>query len=108
MASEPDTAKVSVRLPNGERIIRRFRANDKIEVWSFGCRFFLLVNIETTFLSSVKALYDFVESKDLDPLELDAEVVIVNSYPRKTLDDRQQTIRDACLFPSGTVIVEES
>ncbi|KAJ3298243.1 hypothetical protein HK104_010951 [Borealophlyctis nickersoniae] len=83
-ASETDLAKLSIRFPNGERRVRRFRATDKIQL-----------------------LYDYVESSDLSPLDLEAEFVVVNTYPRKMYTDLSITIQEAGLMPSASIIVEE-
>ncbi|KAJ3107155.1 FAS-associated factor 2 [Phlyctochytrium bullatum] len=83
-ASAKDVAKVSIRLPSGERIVRRFLADDKLEI-----------------------LYDFIESLDLSPIPIEADVIAVNTYPRKTLLDRSQSLREAGLFPNASLIIEE-
>ncbi|KAI9355076.1 ubiquitin-related domain-containing protein [Zopfochytrium polystomum] len=83
-ATEPELARIGIRLPSGSRIIRRFRASDKVE-----------------------ALYDFVESLDLDPIPIASDIVIAKSFPRKVLSDRYATMRESGLFPNETVVVEE-
>ena len=63
--------------------------------------------IEFFLLLLFKVLYDFIESHDLSPLDEDAEIVVVNTYPRKELASRTVTITEAGLYPSASVIVEE-
>ncbi|KAI8913512.1 thioredoxin-like protein, partial [Gorgonomyces haynaldii] len=77
-----DICKISIRLPSGERLIRKFRADD-----------------------AVSKLYDFVESKDLSPLDLMAEIVIVNTYPRKEIP-RETRFKDCGLYPNASVVVD--
>ncbi|KAJ3310768.1 FAS-associated factor 2 [Boothiomyces sp. JEL0838] len=88
LPSEPEqkdnVANLSVRLPNGSRLTRRFDADSKI-----------------------KQLHDFIESNDLDPIDLLSEFVIVNTYPRKEYTDLNITFKEAGLYPSAAVIVEE-
>ncbi|KAJ3288561.1 FAS-associated factor 2 [Rhizoclosmatium sp. JEL0117] len=89
MAPEPETgeiAKIGIRLPNGERLTRRFRA------------------VENT----VQDLYDFVEAQDLTPIDLESEFEVINTYPRRVLLDKTQTIKDAGLYPNSSVMVEEA
>ncbi|KAJ3214026.1 hypothetical protein HDU67_002170 [Dinochytrium kinnereticum] len=89
LAPEPpltvkEVAKISLRLPSGERVIRRFLADEKLEI-----------------------LYNFIESLDLSPLSIEADIVAVNTYPRKVLLDLSQTLREAGLYPNASLIVEE-
>ncbi|KAJ3268694.1 FAS-associated factor 2 [Terramyces sp. JEL0728] len=88
LPSEPEqkdnVANLSIRLPNGTRLTRRFDAETKI-----------------------KNLHDFIESNDLEPIDLLSEFVIVNTYPRKEYTDLNLTFKDAGLYPSAAVIVEE-
>lgn len=81
--STPPTTKISVRLPNGSRIIRSFLPTDSLLV-----------------------LYDFVEAQDLAPLDLEAEFNIYNTFPRKVADARL-SFKEAGLVPNASVIVEE-
>ncbi|KAJ3412089.1 FAS-associated factor 2 [Chytridiales sp. JEL 0842] len=81
---EEGITKLSIRLPSGERILRRFKETDKLEL-----------------------LYNFVESHDLSPLDLEADFVIVNTYPRKVLVDQSLTLKEAGLCPSASIVVEE-
>jgi hypothetical protein len=39
-AGQVEVAKLSIRLPNGERILRRFKASDKMEVNSYSAGVF--------------------------------------------------------------------
>ncbi|TPX69269.1 hypothetical protein SpCBS45565_g02606 [Spizellomyces sp. 'palustris'] len=83
-ASESELSKLSIRLPSGERVVRRFRADD-----------------------TMQNLYDFVETRDLLPLELDVDFVIVNTYPRKVYVNMEETLRNAGLVPNASLVVEE-
>ncbi len=77
-------AKMSIRLPNGDRYIRKFDAN-----------------------APLQQLYDFVESNDLQPIDILAEIVVVNTYPRREYRDKTISFEDAGLYPNASVIVEE-
>jgi FAS-associated factor 2 len=55
----------------------------------------------------IQLLYDFVESNDLEPIDLLEEVVVVNTYPRKEYRDKSISFETAGLYPTATVIVEE-
>jgi len=81
---ECETAQLSIRFPDGSRVIRSFRADDKLQV-----------------------VYDFVESRDLDPLDILSEIVLVNTFPRKEYLDKEQTLEALGLCPSTSLIVEE-
>jgi len=81
---ECETAQLSIRFPDGSRVIRSFRADDKLQV-----------------------VYDFVESKDLDPLDILSEIILVNTFPRKEYLDKDQTLEALGLCPSSSLIVEE-
>jgi len=81
---ECETAQLSIRFSDGSRVIRSFRADDKLQ-----------------------AVYDFVESKDLDPLDILSDIVLVNTFPRKEYFDKNVTLKDLGLCPSTSLIVEE-
>ncbi|KAJ3102579.1 hypothetical protein HDU97_000448 [Phlyctochytrium planicorne] len=83
-ANAKEVAKVSIRLPSGERVIRRFLADETIQ-----------------------NLYNFIESLDLSPISVEADIVAVNAYPRKVFLDLTQTLREAGVYPSASLIVEE-
>ncbi|KAI8900289.1 hypothetical protein BC833DRAFT_582547 [Globomyces pollinis-pini] len=83
-ANTPNITKLNIRLPNGDRLIRIFDAD-----------------------TDIQNLYDFVESQDLEPIDLLSEFVIVNTYPRRQYDEKNVTFRQAGLFPNATVVVEE-
>ena len=83
-ADDETVTKVSMRLPNGTRLIRKFKAEDPVQ-----------------------ALADFIEAQDLAPIPIESEVDIVNTYPRKILSDYSQTLKDAGLYPNGAIIIEE-
>ncbi|TPX32965.1 hypothetical protein SmJEL517_g03990 [Synchytrium microbalum] len=82
--NEPVQAKINVRLPNGERVLRRFRGTDKIE-----------------------ALFAFIGAKDLAPIPPEADFVLASTYPRRLYTDGQQTIQEAGLVPNASLVVEE-
>ncbi|KAJ3325761.1 FAS-associated factor 2 [Boothiomyces sp. JEL0866] len=88
LPNEPEqkdyVANLSIRLPNGSRLTRRFEADSKI-----------------------KTLHDFIESNDLEPIDILSEFVIVNTYPRREYTDLNLTFKEAGLYPSAAVIVEE-
>ncbi|KAI8904554.1 ubiquitin-related domain-containing protein [Entophlyctis helioformis] len=81
---EPDLAKLGIRLPNGQRLIRRFRADDTVQL-----------------------LCDFIETHDLSPLDLETDFVVVTPFPRKVFRDMSQTLRAAGLYPNASIVVEE-
>ncbi|KAH6590320.1 hypothetical protein BASA61_005316 [Batrachochytrium salamandrivorans] len=81
---EPNTTRLSIRLPSGERIIRRFKADDVVQL-----------------------LWDFIETHDLQPLDLATEFVIVSPYPRRVYRDMTMTLQEAGMLPSASVVVEE-
>ena len=78
-----DVARIGIRLPNGQRLVRRFHADD-----------------------AVQSLWNFIETHDLSPLPLDADFIIVNPYPRKEYLDMTVSLREANLVPSASVVVE--
>ncbi|KAJ3110174.1 hypothetical protein HK100_003130 [Physocladia obscura] len=80
-----DIAKVGIRLPNGDRLVRRFKAT----------------------VATVQDLYNFIEAQDLSPIDLETDFDVINTYPRKVLTDKMQTIKEAGLSPSSSVMVEE-
>ncbi|ORX68863.1 UBX-domain-containing protein [Anaeromyces robustus] len=81
---ECETAQLSIRFPDGSRVIRSFRADDKLQI-----------------------VYDFVESKDLGPLDILSEIILVNTFPRKEYTEKDQTLESLGLCPSSSLIVEE-
>ncbi|KAI8904650.1 ubiquitin-related domain-containing protein [Entophlyctis helioformis] len=83
-ATDSDLAKLGIRLPNGQRLIRRFRADDTVQL-----------------------LCDFIETHDLSPLDLETDFVVVTPFPRKVFRDMSQTLRAAGLYPNASIVVEE-
>ncbi|KAL3894930.1 MAG: hypothetical protein SGCHY_004989 [Lobulomycetales sp.] len=81
-AGSKDCTKISIRLPNGDRIVRVFRADDKILL-----------------------LRNFIMSQE--NLAVESEYEICSTFPRRVFTDDGLTIRDAGLFPSGSVVVED-
>lgn len=77
--------KISIKLPNGTRVIRRFTGANRIQ-----------------------DLYDFVDTFDLEPtIPLESDFVIINTYPRKEFRDKGMSFVDAGLVPDAAVVVEE-
>ncbi len=76
--------RINIRLPSGERVIRKFDA-----LWP------------------IKELYDFIETKDLSPIDILADIVVVTSYPSKRYTSKEKTFREVGLYPNATVLVEE-
>lgn len=76
--------RIGIRLPNGDRLIRRFKEDDTLQ-----------------------SLYDFAEIQDLEPMDLLSDFVIVNTYPRLEYSDKTVTFVAAGLTPNATVVVEE-
>ena len=83
-ATESGLTKLSLRLPSGSRLIRRFHSSDVIQ-----------------------SVYDFVDIQDLAPLPAEAEFVLVNTYPRKIYSQMDQSLEEAGLVPTASLIVEE-
>lgn len=81
--THPNITKLSIRLPSGDRVIRRFNADDLVE-----------------------RLYEFVETRELDPLE--GEFLVVGTFPRTVYEDRGKTLREVGLCPSASLVVEEA
>ncbi|KAJ1339678.1 hypothetical protein BSLG_005711 [Batrachochytrium salamandrivorans] len=81
---EPNTTRLSIRLPSGERVIRRFKADDTIQI-----------------------LWNFIETHDLKPLDLETEFSIVCPFPRRVYRNMDMTMEQAGLVPSASVVVEE-
>ena len=52
-------------------------------------------------------LYDFVQTRDLKPLPLESDFVLVNTFPRKAYNDMSLTLAEAGLAPNASLIVEE-
>ncbi|KAJ3014820.1 FAS-associated factor 2 [Thoreauomyces humboldtii] len=88
LASEPPksatTTALSIRLPSGDRVVRRFEGDDTVE-----------------------RVREFVETQDLEGLDGGEDFVIVGMYPRKVYADGTRTLREVGLCPSGSLVVEE-
>ncbi|KAI8826020.1 thioredoxin-like protein [Fimicolochytrium jonesii] len=82
-ADAPNITKLSIRLPSGDRVIRRFDADDL-----------------------VSKLYEFVETRDLEPLE--GEFLVVGTFPREVYDDLEKSLKEVGLVPSASLVVEEA
>ncbi|KAJ3075531.1 hypothetical protein HDU98_007777 [Podochytrium sp. JEL0797] len=79
-----EVAKIGIRLPSGERVTRRFLAT-----------------------ASIQDIYDFIETLNLTPIELDSDFEVINTYPRRVLTNKSETVKEAGLFPNASVMVEE-
>jgi FAS-associated factor 2 len=79
-----DVTKLSIRLPSGQRIVRKFEVS-----------------------SSINTVYEFVETQELAPLSLGAEFVLVKTFPRVVLQDLETDLESCGLLPTGSLIVEE-
>jgi hypothetical protein len=79
------TARIQVRLPSGP-ITSSFSAEDPRNF--------------TFILMVVKVVYDFVASKYSEPFKL------VQTFPRKVLEDQTVTLKELGLVPSGSLIVQ--
>ncbi|KAG4301965.1 hypothetical protein PCK1_001941 [Pneumocystis canis] len=91
-------AKISLRLQNGERIIRKFDAN-----------------------ASIEEIYAFIECRDINtnkfhkPLEPPLNYIhkfnfqLVSPIPRQIIkqDTKQKILEEKSLFPNGNIIVED-
>ena len=75
----PDAALVSFRLPNGNKIERKFDKNRNIQI-----------------------LYDYLEVQGLN------NYVILFGFPSVPLTDKDQTLETAGIFPKAVVIVRNS
>jgi hypothetical protein len=81
---EGKLAKICIRLPNSTRCVRQFSAN-----------------------APLQQLYDFVESNDLHPIDILAQIEILTPFPRKEYRDKTISFEEAGLYPNASVIVEE-
>lgn len=84
LATDVGVTKLSLRFPSGSRLIRRFHSSDVIQ-----------------------SVYDFVDIQDLAPLPSEADFVLVNTYPRKIYSQMDQSLEEAGLVPTASLIVEE-
>ncbi|KAI8913963.1 hypothetical protein DFJ77DRAFT_55584 [Powellomyces hirtus] len=83
-ASTPNTTYLSIRLPGGSRALRRFHETD-----------------------TVRQLYEFVETRELDPIPINRDFVVVGVFPRKEFNEPEKTLKEVELCPSATLHVEE-
>jgi len=77
----PDISRLVIRFPDGERLDRRIKKDDKLTV-----------------------ICDFIESKHLFCTEY--KYHIVTTFPKRVLS-KEQTIEELGLFPHGVICVEE-
>mmetsp|Transcript_31515 Transcript_31515/g.31229 ORF Transcript_31515/g.31229 Transcript_31515/m.31229 type:complete len:212 (-) Transcript_31515:8-643(-) len=75
----PEIAHLSLRMPNGQKIERRFMKGDRIE-----------------------NVYDFIET-----LDIQNQFHIVSGFPPKVLDDKERSLEAEGLFPKAVVHVRE-
>jgi type I site-specific restriction-modification system R (restriction) subunit len=80
--NDANTTHVVVRMPNGDRIERRFLSTDKIQL-----------------------LKDFIDSKSID-FDLPDQYQIVSTYPKKTFNELGKTFSDYNLTGRILVAVE--
>jgi len=86
LGSEPDakflnTTQIAVRMPNGQRLQRRFLASSKLRM-----------------------LKDFVELKSME-MNLPSDFQIASDFPRKTYKNWNITFQEADLYPRAAVTV---
>jgi FAS-associated factor 2 len=96
LREEPDvkgSARVSIRLADGERVVRRFDKN-----WS------------------IEEVYAFVETREVEGwenaskpkgYEHEYRFRVCGVMPRKVFSDTEETIEECGLWPSGNLVVEE-
>ncbi|KAJ3151654.1 FAS-associated factor 2 [Geranomyces michiganensis] len=77
-------ANLSIRLPSGARVLRRFHVSDQL-----------------------RRVYEFVETRELDPLDAEADFVLAGMYPRRVYADLDRTLAEEGLAPSASLVVEE-
>ena len=82
--SKDNITKLSIRLPSGIRIIRRFQVS-----------------------STIRSVYEFVETLELEPLTIESDFLLVKTFPRVVLQDLDSTLESVGLLPTGSLIVEE-
>eukprot|EP01134_Creolimax_fragrantissima_P008300 CFRG8300T1 len=80
---ESETTSISFKLPEGQRLQRRFRFDDK-----------------------VKHLYDFVAGYHLE-YDVPDEFLLVCTFPRQEYSDQNQTLREAKLTDSVALMVHD-
>ncbi|CCJ30293.1 unnamed protein product [Pneumocystis jirovecii] len=97
-SGSPHVAKISLRLQNGERIVRKFDKN-----------------------ASIEEIYAFIECRDINtdklhkPLEPPSNYIhkfnfqLVSPMPRQIIkqDTKHKILEEKTLFPTGNIIVED-
>ena len=83
-SSEPFITTLNIRLPSGQRKVRRFFQQDTIE-----------------------SVQNYIETCPLDPIPFESDVILVNTYPRQLFTDLSLTLKQANLVPNASLIVEE-
>jgi len=80
-ADAKDTTSVVVRLPNGNRLMRKFNKTDLL-----------------------RHVYDFVDlSSELQP----GSYHLVSSYPRQVYANQERTLGEAGLVPQAALLIED-
>jgi len=80
--SDNNIATIVIRLPDGNRLTRRLRRTDKLQV-----------------------LYDFIDISQKQ-IEMN-KYILVASYPRQTFPDPNVTIEEAKLYPQALLFMQE-
>ncbi|KAF9973260.1 hypothetical protein BGZ73_003486 [Actinomortierella ambigua] len=99
-ANEPGCARLSFKLWNGERVIRRFRGTEPVEN--------VYVFIETIEYreDGSKAETDVVAEEDKGYQHV-YDFVLISPFPRTKVTQRDQLIKDVpALWPSASLVVE--
>ncbi|KAF9363334.1 hypothetical protein BGX34_004378 [Mortierella sp. NVP85] len=99
-ASEGGCARLSFKLWNGERVIRRFRGTEPVEN--------IYVFIETIeFREDGSKADSSLKGEEYVGYEHEYDFVLISPFPRKKVTDRQKLIKDEpALWPSASLVVE--
>lgn len=97
---ESGCARLSFKLWNGERIIRRFRGTEHVEN--------IYVFIETIeFRENGSQADSAIKAEEHVGYELEYDFVLISPFPRTKLTDRSKLIKDEpALWPSASLVVE--
>ncbi|CAI2180171.1 9093_t:CDS:2 [Funneliformis geosporum] len=98
--TETEVAKLSFRLANGERVVRKFRATDTVEtVYNFVDTYYLRNTSSSSNVSEPSP--DYIHTFDF---------LLVSPYPRSVYhaDKFKEIQNEQGLWPSANLIVEES
>lgn len=99
-AGESGCARLSFKLWNGERIIRRFRGTELVEN--------IYVFIETIEFCENGVKADLpIKAEEHVGYEHDYDFVLISPFPRTKVTDRKKLIKDEpALWPSASLVVE--